>query len=151
MAPARLSIKPQDQWSCKRSPGYWPVISTIRNFDQILPCCKIGNGQPRVIIYINIVDLGSPMAYASFKIIEVLATYGHGSHLCHVTKTIFATFMSPPPLHRRFCIKLYINRQRGFLDTAAVSGNMFENNGQTCISPMGRGRESPRVKSFSKT
>ena len=43
----------------------WPDICTINNFHQI--CNKIGQGQPRVIIHINFVDLESPMVYAKFK------------------------------------------------------------------------------------
>ena len=34
---------------------------------QILPCCKIGQGQPRVIIYIHFVELESPMLHAKFQ------------------------------------------------------------------------------------
>ena len=35
--------------------------------DQIWPCRKIGRGQPRVIIYINFVELESPMLHAKFQ------------------------------------------------------------------------------------
>ena len=35
--------------------------------DQILPCRKIGEGQPKVIIYINFAALESPMLHAKFQ------------------------------------------------------------------------------------
>ena len=35
--------------------------------DPIGPCCKIGQGQPRVVIYINFVELESPMIHAKFQ------------------------------------------------------------------------------------
>ena len=35
--------------------------------DQIWPCLKIGQGQPRVIIYTNFVELESPMLHAKFQ------------------------------------------------------------------------------------
>ena len=35
--------------------------------DQIWPCHKIGQGQPRVIIYITFVELESPMLHAKFQ------------------------------------------------------------------------------------
>ena len=35
--------------------------------DQIWPCRKIGQGQPRVIIYINFVELESPMQHTKFQ------------------------------------------------------------------------------------
>ena len=38
---------------------------SIRN--QIWPCRKIGQGQPRVIIYLNFVELESPMLHAKFQ------------------------------------------------------------------------------------
>ena len=41
----------------------WPDISTITN----LPCHKIGEGQPRNIIYVNFVDLESLMVHAMFQ------------------------------------------------------------------------------------
>ena len=35
--------------------------------DQIWPCRKVGQGQPRIIIYINFVELESPMLHAKFQ------------------------------------------------------------------------------------
>ena len=43
---------------------YFPIK---RTGDQILPCRKIGQGQPRVIIYINFVELESPMLHTKFQ------------------------------------------------------------------------------------
>ena len=41
-------------------------ISTISDFNQFLPCRKIGQSQPRVIIYVNSGELESPMVDAKF-------------------------------------------------------------------------------------
>ena len=41
-----------------------PVKSTG---DPIWPCHKIGQGQPRVIIYINFIELEPPMLHAKFQ------------------------------------------------------------------------------------
>ena len=60
----------------------------------------MGLGQPSIIIYINFVELESPMVHAKFQdhmtlgsrekdSFKVFTIYGHGSHLGHVTKTIF--------------------------------------------------------------
>ena len=38
-----------------------------RTDDPILPCHKTGQGHPRVIIYINFVELESPMLHAKFQ------------------------------------------------------------------------------------
>ena len=35
--------------------------------DPIWPCCKIGQGQPNVIIYINFAELEPPMLHAKFQ------------------------------------------------------------------------------------
>ena len=60
----------------------------------------MGQGQPRVIIYIDFVELESPMLHAKFQDHrtsgsgedEVFAIYGHGGHLGHVTWTIYINF-----------------------------------------------------------
>ena len=75
-----------------------PGFSTINNFDQIWFCHKIGQGQSKVIIYRNFVDLESPIVHAKFQIMGLLVlkkkvlkvlvihvhVYGHGSHLGNV-------------------------------------------------------------------
>ena len=38
-----------------------------RTNNPIWPCRKIGQGQPRVIIYINFVELESPMLHVKFQ------------------------------------------------------------------------------------
>ena len=69
---------------------------------------KIGQGQPRVIIYINFVELESPMLHAMFQdhrtsgsgeedFLKVFTIYGHDGHLGHVTWTIYINFHSPFP------------------------------------------------------
>ena len=82
-----------------------PSINSMCNFDKILPCCKIGKVQPMVIIFINFVDLESPMVHVKFQdhgisgsektVLKVLAIYGHGGQLDHVYKTIFIKFCPP--------------------------------------------------------
>ena len=45
-------IKPENQWSCKRSPDIWVWYKHNKQIDEIWPCRKIGQGHSRVI-YIN--------------------------------------------------------------------------------------------------
>ena len=60
--------------------------------DQICPWRKIGHGQPRVIIYINFVELESPMLHAKFHghrtfgSVKVFTIYGNGYDLDHLYK-----------------------------------------------------------------
>ena len=73
-----------------------------------LTCCKIGQGQPRVIIWTNLVVLEHPMLHTKFQghlpFDKVFTIYGHGGHLGHVTRTFWSNFRSPIPwrLHRKF-------------------------------------------------
>ena len=83
----------------------------------------IGQGQPRVIIYIHFVELEFSMLLAKFqnnrflvlekKILKVFTIYGHGGHLGHVTLTIYIKFCSPFP--RRLHIKFGYDFQSFFL------------------------------------
>ena len=63
-------LEPEDQWSCKRSPDIWAYCKYKTS--------KIGQGQPRVIIYIKFVELDETVPYTpqcympSFKIIGLL-------------------------------------------------------------------------------
>ena len=61
-----------------------------------------------VIIYINFVDLESPMLHAKLQehrtsgfgeedFFKVFTIYGHGGHLRHVTWTIYINFRFPFP------------------------------------------------------
>ena len=52
-------IKPEDQWSCNTHLISGPTVSTKTS--------KKGQGQPGVIIYINFVDLESPILHAKFQ------------------------------------------------------------------------------------
>ena len=61
-----LSQKPEDQWSCKRSPDIWTSYKYKNKFRQILHCLKMGQSQLRVIIYINFVKLEYIMLHAKF-------------------------------------------------------------------------------------
>ena len=75
--------------------------------DQILPCRKIGQGQPRVIIWTKLVVLEDSMLHTKIQghrpfgsgeeIFKVFTIYGHGGHLGHVTWTIWTTFLFSRP------------------------------------------------------
>ena len=73
--------------------------------DQIWPCRKIGQDQPRVIIWANLVVLKHPMMHTKIQghwpfgsgEEDFFTIYGHGGHLGHVTSTIWASFCSPIP------------------------------------------------------
>ena len=72
---------------------------------QIWPCRKIGQGQPRVIIWSNYDGLESPMLHTMFRgnrstsfgedFWRVFTIYGRGSHLGHVTQMPRTNFRSP--------------------------------------------------------
>ena len=68
-----------------------------------------------VTIYINFVELESPMLHAKFQdhrtsnsgeefFLSFFTIYGHGGHLGHVTWTFYTNFHSPFPrrLHMKF-------------------------------------------------
>ena len=73
--------------------------------DQIWPCRKIDQGQPRVI-RINLVVLEYQMLHTKFQghwpfgsreedFFNVFTPYGHGHHFGHVTWKIWTNFRSP--------------------------------------------------------
>ena len=75
---------------------------------QIWPCRKIGQGQPRVIIWTNYDGLESPMLHTKFRenrptgsgeedFWRVFTIYGPGGHLGHVTQMPRTNFRSPLP------------------------------------------------------
>ena len=89
--------------------------------DQIWPCRKIGQGQPKVIIWTYLVALEYPMLHIKFQgyrpfgsgdDFKVFTIYGHGGHLGHVTWTIWTNFRFPVP--RRLHMKFGFNRLSGF-------------------------------------
>ena len=91
--------------------------------DKICPCRKIGQGQPRVIIWINLVVLMHSMLHTKFQghwpfgsgkedYLKVFTIYGHGGYLGHVTWTIWTNFCSPVP--RRRHMKFGFNLPSGF-------------------------------------
>ena len=55
------NIEPEDQWCCKHSPDIWAYWKYKNKTN------KIGKTQPRVIIYINFVELESPILHAKFQ------------------------------------------------------------------------------------
>ena len=88
---------------------------------QIWPCCKIGQGHPRVIILSNYDWLKSPMLHTKFRGNQptgsgdfwvVFTIYGRDGHLCHVTWISRSNFSSPYPwmLH----IKCHFDWPSGF-------------------------------------
>ena len=56
----------EDQWSCKHSPDICAYYKYKNKFRQILHCLKTGQGQLRVIIYINFVELEYILLHAKF-------------------------------------------------------------------------------------
>ena len=77
--------------------------------DQIWPFGKIGQGQPRVIIWTNYDGLKTPMLHTKPQghlpfgsreedFWRVFTIYGHGGHLGHVTQFPQTNFRSPIPL-----------------------------------------------------
>ena len=83
--------------------------------DQIWPCRKIGQGQPRVIIWTNYDGPKAPLLHTKPQghwpfgsgeedFWRVFTIYGHGGHLGHLTQTPWTNFRSPIPLwlHMKF-------------------------------------------------
>ena len=122
---------------------------------QIWPCRKIGQGQPRVIIWTNYDGLESPMLHTKFRgnppagsgeedFWRVFTIYGHGGHLGHVTQMPRTKFRSPYP--RRLHIKFGFDRPSGFWEedvwalwtttTTDDDGRRTPDHGYTISSPM---------------
>ena len=69
------------------------------------PCHKIGQGHPKVMIYINFEELLSLMLHAKFQThmpsgtgeenFKDFAIYRQSGHLGHVTLTIYINYHSP--------------------------------------------------------
>ena len=96
---------------------------------RIWPCCKIGQGQPRVIIWTNYDGQEPPMLHTNFcgnrsttfgkeDFWRVFTMYGRGGHLRHVTRMPQTNFHSPYPR------RLHINLA---LIGPVVLEKMFEN------------------------
>ena len=90
---------------------------------QIWPCRKIGQGQPRVIIWTNYDGQESQMLHATFcenrpagsredNFWRVFTINGRGSHLGHVTQMPWTNFRFPYP--RRLHIKFGFDLPSGF-------------------------------------
>ena len=110
--------------------------------DQIWPCCKKGQAQPRVIIWINLVVLEHPMLHTKFQghrpfdsgnedVLRFFTIYMHGSQLGHVTGTIWTNFHSPIP--RRLRMEFGFNRPCGF------RGDVWKCRQHTCLQKDVRG------------
>ena len=78
------------------------------------PCHRIRQGHPKVMIYINFVELLSLVFHAKFQnhrpsvsgeedFLKAFAIYSHGGHLGHVTLAIYISFSYPiPRIHIKF-------------------------------------------------
>ena len=59
-------LKPENQWSCKRSPDIWFYCKYKNKFRKFVHCLKMGQGQHSVIIYINFVELENILLHTMF-------------------------------------------------------------------------------------
>ena len=94
------------------------IVSIKSNIKSIFPCkstgkqswtcCKVDQGQPRISIWINFVGPDSLMLYTKFEghwpigfredgFWRVFTIYGDGSHLGHMTRTVWTNFHSNNP------------------------------------------------------
>ena len=74
---------------------------------------KLGSTHPPNAAYQ--VSRSSAFVVPEKKILKVFTIYGHGRHLSHVTRTIWANFRFPiPHVPRRLHIKFGFNRPSGF-------------------------------------
>ena len=90
--------------------------------EQIWPCRKIGQGQPRVIIWIILVALEYPMLHTNFQghrpfgsreeeFFHGFIIYRHGGHLGNVTWAFWIHFCSSIPLRLHMKSKKISNDQ----------------------------------------
>ena len=113
--------------------------------DLCRPCCKIGQGQPRVMIYTNLVVLHTPMLHAKFQnhrppdskeVFKVFAIYSQGSHLGHLTIAIYTNFLSP---FLMFHIELCFDWPSGFREDISILWSyMYIAPGQGQTTPWGQ-------------
>ena len=106
----------------------------------------MGQGQLRVIIYINFVELEYILLHTKFHVHRTISSVGeeflkvftineHGGHLGHVSCTIYINFLSHSP--RRLRTKFGI-------DWPSVSEKkMFDNNGYIHVYIPGTGADNP--------
>ena len=91
------------------------LVSGHKYVTEIWPCRKIGQGQPRVIIWTNYDGQESSMLHTKFcgnqstssgeeDFWRVFTIYGHGGHLGNVTTivSIYFHFLVPESLHIKF-------------------------------------------------
>ena len=119
------------QFDIKDYNSFWKIhcftFFSYKNINnQTWPCHKIGQGQHRVIIFINLVGLEHPMQHTKFqghRFFKVFTIYGHGSHLGHVTWTVWTNFRSP--IQRRFHMKFDFDWPSGFRGEISKSASLF--------------------------
>ena len=68
--------RPEDKWSCKRSSDTLAYYKYKNKFHQIGHCLRMGQGQLRVIIYINFVELEYIMLLAKFHDHRIFSSVG---------------------------------------------------------------------------
>ena len=71
-----LKFKPEDQWSCKRSPDIWAYCKYKNKFCQCGHCLKMGQGQLSVIIYLTFVELEKILLHAKFHDHTTISSVG---------------------------------------------------------------------------
>ena len=101
---------------------YCLSIFPYKSMKQSWPCCNVGQGQPRIIIWANFVGPEFSMLYANFEghqptgfredFLFFFTIYGHSSHLGHMTRIIWIKFCSQFPL--RLDMKFGSNGPSGF-------------------------------------
>ena len=111
-------LKPGDQWSCKRSPDIWAYYKYKNKFRKIWHCRKIGQGQLRVIIYINFVEFRYIMLHAKFQDHKTISSIGKDfwrflSYMGMAAILVnYIYFLSPFP--RRLQMKFGVEWPSGF-------------------------------------
>ena len=111
---------------------------SLEKFDH---CHKIGQGQPRVIVWTNYNGLESPMLNTKFRgnlatssgedFWRVFTIYGCGGHLVHVTRVPRTNLRSPYP--RRLYIKFGFDWPSGFREDLWALWRTDDYDGQTLL------------------
>ena len=98
------------------------IVPIQMNGRPMLTCRKIGQGHPRVMIYINFVELLFLILHAKFQnhwpsgsgvedFLKVFVIYSHGGHIGLVTLTIYINFRSPFLRMLHMKVKQFQNRR----------------------------------------
>ena len=141
-----VTMKPEDQWSCKHSPEIWAYYKYKNKFRKIWHCRKIDQGQLRVIIYINFVELRYIMLHAKFQDHRTISSVGEDFRRFLSYMGMAATLvMWPGPIIYTF----FPPSQGGSKWNLALIGQavsqekMFENNGHIHVYSPRAGADNP--------